>query len=305
MMNASEPRPVRTMTDTTDSEHRIRARWQAPDLERLDRIVEARWSAHNIPLTEARSTIMDPSQLLIGDEPRTIAIKRHLDLFLKPRTSSEYPGRLIDLGCLEGGVSFEMARAGFDVLGIEGRQANYEKCRLIADYYRLPNLDFLHLDVKELAPDRHGLFDAVICCGLLYHLDDPSGFLRQLSALTHAGSVLFLDTHVAPPDQALADCVFRDTLSELVEIEDGAHGYAGRWYQEYPESGSSDNPWASVSNHRSFWPTHSSLLFALSDAGFRFVHELHGSRDIREEHELKRRYSRVYLIALKADYFQA
>jgi len=284
----------------------IQARWLAPDPRILGLIEGAEWSAHNIPLTEGRSTIKDPGQLLIGEEPRTLAIKRNLDIFLdaRPGPSSEYKGRLIDLGCLEGGVSFEMASAGFDVLGVEGRRANYDKCQLIEEYFQLPNLRFEHLDVKDLSLESHGLFDAVVCCGLLYHLDDPVAFLHKLSNLTHDTSVLFLDTHIAPSEQALEHCVFRESLSDFEEIDHEDRVYPGRWYAEYPRAGHSHNPWASVSNYRSFWPTQTALIAALEDAGFRFVYELHGSRPIREEADLKLRYSRVYLIALKQGYFR-
>lgn len=284
----------------------IQTRWRTPDPQILARIEGEEWSAHNIPLSEGSSTIKDPNQLLIGEEPRTLAIKRNLDIFLDPRSGSSpgYKGRLIDLGCLEGGVSFEMARDGFDVLGVEGRRANYDKCQLIEDYYQLPNLRFLHLDVKELSPRSHGLFDAVVCCGLLYHLDDPFAFLHKLSSVTHEKSVIFLDTHVAPSAQILDHCVFRDSLSDFEELLHEGRVYPGRWYAEYPQAGYSHNPWASVSNYRSFWPTQAALIAALDDAGFRFVYELHGSRPVREEADLKLRYSRVYLIALKQEYFR-
>lgn len=303
--NARTSRQVARLT-CRQTEQFIQERWLAPEPDGvLKQIAQATWTAHNIPVGKDRSTLFDPQRPLIEDEPRTRAIKRNLALFSRPAADphSPYSGRLIDLGCLEGGLSFEMARAGFDVLGVEGRESNYEKCKLIEEFYQLPNLRFQHLDVKDLHSETHGIFDAVVCCGLLYHLDNPAAFLHRLFSITHSTSVLFLDTHVAPPSQTLERCVFRDSLSDVDEIIYAGSIYPGRWYSEYSEDGHSDDAWASVSNHRSFWPTQEALIRALADAGFHYVYDIHGSTNVREEAELKSRYSRLYLIALKQDYF--
>jgi 2-polyprenyl-3-methyl-5-hydroxy-6-metoxy-1,4-benzoquinol methylase len=284
----------------------IETAWKSPNVEILDRIAQNSWTAHNIPLTTQRSTMPNSGNPLIGDESRTRVIKKNMDLFLGSdvKAGSPYRGRVVDLGCLEGGISFEMARAGFDVLGIEGRASNFTRCDLIEQYYRLPNLRFEHLDVKDLSIAEHGYFDAIICCGLLYHLDDPVTTLRLLAELAQERGIMFLDTHVAPSDTELANCVFRDALSDMTEIAHGSATYSGRWYHEYAKDGHSDDPWASVSNYRSFWLTRPALIMALDDVGFNTVYEIYGTRPARQEQDLRLEFSRVYLVALKQPLFR-
>src|SRR6185503_21363318 len=101
-----------------------------------------------------------------------------------------------DLGALEGGLSLEMAREGWAAVGVEGRRENFEKAELIRQWFDLPNLEFWHRDVKSLSA-ADGPFDVILCCGLLYHLDDPFDFLRRLESLLAPEGLLFVDTHVA------------------------------------------------------------------------------------------------------------
>ena len=99
--------------------------------------------------------------------------------------------RLADLGCLEGGFAVEFARMGFQVLGIEVREANMAACNYVKANTNLPNLEFIKDDARNIA--KYGVFDVVFCCGLLYHLDKPKEFLNTLSAVTT--KLLILQTH--------------------------------------------------------------------------------------------------------------
>ncbi len=152
-----------------------------------------------------------------------------------------------DLGCLSGAYAVAFARAGYLVTGIEARPENIEQCekRLAAE--PLPGLRFIQDDVRNLAD--HGPFDAVFCCGLLYHLDEPVKFLTLLGQVTTR--LLIIQTH------------FARTASAVNEDREGI------WTEE-PES-----PWAAWGNARSFWLTKPDLLAAVQDAGFDLVFECH------------------------------
>lgn len=289
------------MTPThTFADRHIAERCARPDAGLLRRIQAVRWTSHNFRVSAEHTTMDVAEQPLVGDLVKTRTIKRTLRRFMG-RDGSLAGRRVIDLGCLEGGIALEMAREDMDVLGVEGRAANFEKCRLLADYFALPTLRFEHLDVKQLSPATHGHFDAALCLGLLYHLDDPAGFLRTLATMIRPGGVIFLDTHVAPVEPAaLADCLFREALSELTEIALGEQRYAGRWFHEYDEhAAGSDNEWAAVSNHRSFWPTHDALLRALYHAGFQEIYTLNGCFEIDKELRSRREYSRAWYAAVR------
>jgi 2-polyprenyl-3-methyl-5-hydroxy-6-metoxy-1,4-benzoquinol methylase len=152
---------------------------------------------------------------VIGAEPVSRSYLRTLRLFCPP------PARVADLGCLEGGYAVHFARAGYDVLGIEGKRDNFSTCQWVADRVALPNLRFVLDDVRNVR--EHGPFDAVLCAGLLYHLDEPVAFLHALGDVTRT-LVIVNSNYATEEEQERA--VY--SLGELVEHE----GKLGRWYEE-------------------------------------------------------------------------
>ncbi len=282
----------------------IRHRLRHPRAELLAAIRRQHWTSHNIRLTAEETTLQEPGLEPIGDEGRTRVILETIREMGSgpPAARRSLAGlRLLDLGCLEGGLALEMAGHDMEVLGVEGRRSNYEKCLLIEEYFDLPNLRFAHLDVRRLSPEEHGTFDAVLCCGLLYHLADPFSFLGLLGSLTRDGGVLFVDTHVAPATPAeLAECRLAGQLSAL-ESFSGAEtiAYPGRWSQEHTTELGEDEPWDSISNPRSFWPTFESLVRCLYYSGFRYISNIFGTFNIGREFGLRREFSRVYCAARK------
>lgn len=272
------------------TDHKVRAILQNPDRRRLEELRRVEWTGHNIPLSDTESTL-GPDKGLIGDDPRTTTIKSLIRRF----AATPRPLRILDLGSLEGGLSFELAREGWDVTGMEGRASNLRKAELIREYFGLDNLHFQLRDVKTLAPERDGRFDAVICCGLLYHLDNPFAFLRTLRAITAEDGLLFVDTHVAPDEASARHATYAAHLSARVTLDDGGHRYEGCWFAE-PSGGSTvEQQWSAISNERSFWPTRRSLISAMYHAGFPRILELFGMFDIDREFGLREQFSRLYL----------
>ncbi|HUR81833.1 MAG TPA: class I SAM-dependent methyltransferase [Thermoanaerobaculia bacterium] len=272
-------------------EARIRERWNSPNDDLRVAIRAQEWTGHNIPITASESTLGSGSEL-IGDNRRTIAIKSLV------RRWFDRDVRVLDLGALEGGLSFEMAREGWNATGVEGRADNFRKASLIAEYYALPNLRFVQKDVKELTPDD-GVFDVILCCGLLYHLDDPIAHLRLLESLLASDGLLFLDTHVAPDEHAARYGTHERSLSDPVTVTDGAHEYEGRWWSEPAHGDLRERMWSAISNERSLWLSRRSLIRALYHAGFHEVHELFGMYEIDTEFALRDQFSRLYLACRK------
>jgi hypothetical protein len=195
--------------------------------------------------------------------------------------------RLADIGCLEGGYAVEFARMGFQVLGIDVRELNIAACNYVKSKTDLPNLEFVQDNALNIA--EYGVFDAVFCCGLLYHLDEPRKYLETLSSVT--SKLLILQTQfslISPVDAKLRlptrvrwvyDRLVRKpapthfTLSAPSEHE----GLAGRWYTEFGSARSFNNrdtaKWSSWDNRRSFWIEREHLLGAIQGVGFDVVLE--------------------------------
>jgi 2-polyprenyl-3-methyl-5-hydroxy-6-metoxy-1,4-benzoquinol methylase len=239
------------------------------------------FTAHNIRLDDGTFTKPDIGYSM-ESYPWFVSARRVLD--------AVFPGdkkqlRLADLGCLEGGYAVAFARMGFQVLGIDVREANIAACNYVKSKTRLPNLTFVQDDVWNIA--RHGMFDVIFCCGLLYHLDKPKQFLETLSSVTK--KLVILQTHfstgtayTSPANSRLPmmaqKVVARVTgnkhnLSPLSENE----GIAGRWYIEFPDDKSFSERaiqrWASWNNRRSFWIQREYLLQTIQDVGFDLVME--------------------------------
>lgn len=270
-----------------------------PDEVLRQRLAEQQWTAHNIRLSpEVQTRPGEPD--FMETDLRLKAILRVLSLLYRNRLAGL---RVADLGCLEGGFSLALAQRGMDVLGIEARRKNLEKALLLKDHFGLTNLELLRDDVKNFARARQGVFDVTLALGILYHLDEPVAWLRQLSEATRG--VLVVDSHYAPADEAALariDPRLRQ-LGPLRQIEDQGSRYEGRWFFEYGEDADAESQlWASYSNRSSFWLTKESLLRALLRAGFDLVLEEHDySADFYERFTVT--FPRGMFLAIKSSGF--
>lgn len=86
--------------------------------------------------------------------------------------------KIIELGCGNGNISYQLAKMGFNVTGIDisdGAIANAKH------RHQLPNLKFECCKAEDV--DIAQKFDAVICCELIEHLINPDIVLAQLAKI--------------------------------------------------------------------------------------------------------------------------
>jgi hypothetical protein len=152
---------------------------------------------------------------------------------------------ILEVGSLEGGQSFTLAkRPGSRIIAVEARDYNIEKARYVQGLLKIDNVEFVQADLEVTPLTSFGYFDAVLCCGLLYHLPRPWELLDQLRSVTRC---VYVGTHYA---------VERN-------VTDTVNGFPGHWFQE---SGFTD-PMSGMSD-RSFWITLPSLIGRLKENGF-------------------------------------
>ncbi|HJO36040.1 MAG: TIGR04290 family methyltransferase [Pseudomonadota bacterium] len=166
---------------------------------------------HNLHLPGGRQTAPDHP---LGDFP---AFKWHT---LAPHLPADLHGaRALDIGCNAGFYSFELARRGADVLGVDHdphylRQARWAAGQLgLADRVR-----FEQRGVYELA-SLSARFDLVLFMGVFYHLRYPLLAL-DIVASKVAGLLVFqsLSLRGHGRQQTPADVAF--TEREVVEAAD-------------------------------------------------------------------------------------
>jgi SAM-dependent methyltransferase len=155
------------------------------------------------------------------------------------------PGRVLELGPLEGGHTFDLAARGYDVLALEGRQDNLRRARFMQEALGVRNVEFRPADLETFELAHLGRFDACFCVGLLYHLPNPWFCLAQVARVTGR---LFVWTHYARAEEA----------TQL-----GVIGVMGK---SYPEHGLAD-PLSGLSES-SFWADRAGVLRLMRQAGF-------------------------------------
>jgi FkbM family methyltransferase len=100
----------------------------------------------------------------------------------------------VDAGCGVGFFSQTLADLGLAVCGFDGRSANVAEARR-----RFPEIPFESGDVQDARIRALGQFDLVLCFGLLYHLENPLGAIRNLRDLT--GKCLLLESMCVPGEE--------------------------------------------------------------------------------------------------------
>lgn len=170
--------------------------------------------------------------------------------------------RVLDLGSLEGMYSFEFAKHGSDVVGIEGRVENIEKARFANRVLGFDKSEFVQDDVRNLDAEKYGKFDVVLCCGILYHLDAPDIFIFLEKIAEVCKRLLIVDTQIAVEETK------NWKRKKLVIVDYKGEKFSGRSFKEQLES-----PWAALNNTNSFWLDRKSLYRAIRRVGFMQVYD--------------------------------
>ena len=112
-----------------------------------------------------------------------------------------HPEFILELGSLEGAHSFILAQhPGVKrVVALEGREANLRKARFVQALLQIPNVEFAQANLEHADLRGFGIFDAVFCCGLLYHLPEPWNLIEQCASVA---PLLFIWTQYAAENEA-------------------------------------------------------------------------------------------------------
>jgi SAM-dependent methyltransferase len=164
--------------------------------------------------------------------------------------------KILELGSLEGGHTLALARrAGTHVTAVEGRSENLVRARIAQRLLGVHNVEFSEADLDSTPLLSLGRFDAVFCCGLLYHLTRPWDLVDAFRSVAPG---VFLWTHY---------CAEAKVDAEL-------DGSPGCWYGELGRA----DPLSGLSA-QSFWPTLPALVDRLRAAGFANVETIRDEPD--------------------------
>lgn len=273
-----------------------------------------KFTAHNILLSDGTKTMGD-GHILFSESELWKSIVKTLDLFFPGSKEERKKVKVVDLGSLEGGYAVELAKLGFDTLGIEAREENVAKCNHVKESLNLSNLKFVKDDARNVA--NYGNFDIVLCYGLLYHLNDPINFIKTMSSCN--SKLMLLHTHFAPERDIRYGLGFLNTYfiapiqkrTKILEFTKNwrlsaitrNEGYRGRWLKEYNRNASKKKIekllWSSYNNDQSFWLCKKDLTTALHEAGYDSVFEQFNYTGDIIPHNNNYHYKRGMFVALK------
>lgn len=118
--------------------------------------------------------------------------KDRLQLFVNSVASRIAPGgRILDYGCGTGTIAVELAKAGYQVLGLDGAQGMIEEASKTATRLGLQNIEFRHLDDPE-AWEPGDTYDAVVCSSVIEYVSDDRKLASRLAAAVATGGWLFI-----------------------------------------------------------------------------------------------------------------
>jgi len=194
--------------------------------------------------------------------------------------------RILDLGCLDGIFSIEFAKQGAETIGVEIREENIEKARFCKEVLNLNNLEFRQDDARNISIESYGMFDAIICSGLLYHLTAPDAIELISKMFDMSYKVVVIDTSIA--------------LKPEINYVKGSNEYWGKIHHEHFEDDTqyikSKRLLSSWDNNKSFWFTRPSLINILKSTGFTSVYECFSPIHLGKE-----RVHRCTFVALKGN----
>jgi hypothetical protein len=121
----------------------------------------------------------------------------------------------------------------------------------VREKLQVQKVEFARANLEETDLCAYGRFDAVFCCGLLYHLPKPWELIRQLPSVA---PILFLWTIYVGEDEA----------------GDLPHGLRRKIHIE----GGPDEPLSGLSATAT-WLTLDNLLSLLTSAGYQHVEVIH------------------------------
>jgi SAM-dependent methyltransferase len=179
--------------------------------------------------------------------------------------------RVLELGPLEGGHTYLLEAAGArEVVAIEASARAYLKCLIAKEVVGLTRSRFLFGDFEAYLRGEPERYDAIIACGVLYHLRDPVELIHNLARVTDR---IYLWTQYFMRENVAAIPHMKDRFPGSHEAEYEGFRYTANRY-EYGNFLDTTR-FAGGSEEYSHWLSRDDLLGALRHAGFNeiVIHE--------------------------------
>lgn len=140
------------------------------------------------PMTDRRSS--NAAEEFIWDTHEDTEIHRFIEKPIGDLLRSHGSSAVLDLGCGNGSFSVFMAKAGFNVTGLDHSSSGIQIAR-----EKHPSVDFSQYDVTQPLPSEyHGSFDAVVSAEVIEHLLLPRRLMEAALTALKPGGLFILTT---------------------------------------------------------------------------------------------------------------
>jgi hypothetical protein len=172
--------------------------------------------------------------------------------------------RILELGPLEGGHTYMMARGGAaHITSIEGNKRAFLKCLIVRDALNF-EANFRLGDFRKYLAETTEIYDLLIASGVLYHMLEPVKLITDAARVAHS---LAIWTHYYD-----ADIIGRQPdIARTFDAEPRIERFGSRDVMSYRHSYGNALHWQGFcggSAPDSYWLTRDSLFGALDDLGF-------------------------------------
>ncbi|MCB0805021.1 MAG: methyltransferase domain-containing protein [Bacteroidales bacterium] len=115
---------------------------------------------------------------------------KRLSFILESLSKHTKPGgKVLDIGCGNGNISFQLAKYGYQVTGIDISTEAIEEAKR---NYKLPNLTFKTVKAEDLATFNDTRFDALVCSEVIEHLNHPEDLTQLFKNYLNPGGAVIV-----------------------------------------------------------------------------------------------------------------
>jgi ubiquinone/menaquinone biosynthesis C-methylase UbiE len=103
----------------------------------------------------------------------------------------ENEGLALDVGCGPGVMLIDLTKKGYDTIGVDISKGMIEKARRISLKHEINASGLIVADIENL-PFKNGVFDLIVCAGVIEYLDSDQKALTEISRILKPKGTAFV-----------------------------------------------------------------------------------------------------------------
>ena len=122
--------------------------------------------------------------------------------------------KILELGPLEGGHTYQLEKFGAELTAIEAHPENFLKCLIVKNALNM-KASFLLGDFSDYLKETSKNYDLIFASGVFYHMEDPLDLLVQIAKKTDR---IFAWTHYISEEQSDSSGMHKNKYVDELEF---------------------------------------------------------------------------------------